>query len=252
MIFLGGPYYIATAVEQPPLNGGTRAQLYWRVEVSKLKDDESTLQYRITCTDDFEKACNFYLKPFEEKYFLIATDPEDTRITDQLQEVDKSEESHTPNATATTPQSATVSEEPNTCTPSQPMTEEQPGTTTMYIPPPAVRVYERVPQRFVRMHKQDGDVHLSAEMVINKKTAAFKLKYPHHIKSHQTLSKSQWLPEAALGSEPYFISLRGSSFQHKSASILSVGEENGKYVITCDHSDNIDKQLFVLKLGHKT
>ena len=135
--------------------------------------------------------------------------------------------------------------------PNQLKTEKQHESTTSQ---PATAVNERVPQRFVHMHRmQDGHVHLSAEMVVDKKAAAFKLKYPHRIKSHQTLSKSQWLPEAALGSEPYFIYRRGASFQRKGA-ILSVGKDtDGKYVGTCgDHSDNIEQQLFVLKLGHKT
>ena len=171
-----------------------------------------------------------YLKPFEEKYFLIATDPEDTRITQQLQEAEEAEKSHTSN---------------------QLKTEKQHESTTSQ---PATAVNERVPQRFVHLHREGGHVHLSADMVIDKKAAAFKLKYPHRIKSHQTLSKSQWLPEAALGSEPYFIYRRGSSFQRKSASILSMGEcTDGKYVVTCGHhSVNIEQQLFVLKLGHKT
>ena len=226
------------------------------------EDGKGTLQYRITCTEDFEKACNFYLKPFEEKYFLIATDPEDMRITQQLQEVDKPEESRTPNQLkteeqheTTTPQPATDPEESHTCTPTQPTTEDQlDPEANAYKPPTAVRAYERVPQRFVHVRRmQDGHVHLSAEMVIDKKTAAFKLKYPHNQKSHHTLSKSQWLPEAALGSEPYFIYLQGSSFQHRNASVLSVDPKDGQYVITCrGHSDNIDTQLFVLKVGHKT
>ena len=212
----------------------------------KSEDGKGTLQYRITCTEDFEKACNFYLKPFEEKYFLIATDPEDMRITEQLQEVDTEPIKSQP-ALATDPEES--------CTPIQPMTEDQPEATA-YKPPTAVRVYKRVPQRFVHLHREGGQVHLSAEMVIDKKTAGFKLKYPHKQKSHQTLSKSQWLPEAALGSEPYFVYLRGSSFLHRNASVLSVGKDtDGKYIITgrgSNENDNIDKQLFVLMVGHKT
>ena len=233
-MLIGGPYYITTAVEQS-LGGGTRAQLYWRVEVSKLKDDESTLQYQITCTDDFEKACNFYLKPFEDKYFLIATDPEDERIIKQLHEIEE--------------QSKRVASQLVDC-PEE--SHKQPDPTSCKR---STAGYKRVPQRFVQMCDiPAGQLSaLSAEIGIDKRRAAFKLKNPHrHSKHSLIMSKSQWLPEAAHGSEPYFIYLRGSSFQHKSASILSVGEENGKYVITCDNGDNTDNKLFVLKRGHKS
>lgn len=68
----GGPYHIATA-EKQLLPGKTRGRVYWKV----VPDGEDELQYRIGCTSDRDVASNFYLKPFEGKYFLIATDPED-------------------------------------------------------------------------------------------------------------------------------------------------------------------------------
>lgn len=75
--FTGGPYHIATAVEQPSIEGGVSAQIYWRVtkETENGRD-----KYKIACTNNEVEASNFYLKPFKCKYFLIATDPEDPRM----------------------------------------------------------------------------------------------------------------------------------------------------------------------------
>ena len=170
---------------------------------------------------------SLYLKPFEEKYFLIATDPEDTRITQQLQEAEEAEKSHSPN---------------------QLKTEKQHESTTSQS---ATAVNERVPQRFVHLHREGGHVHLSADMVIDKKAAAFKLKYPHRIKSHQTLSRASGFLRPPW--EVNRISFICEDHLFSAKVLQSYLWENARMVVTCgDHSVNIEQRLFDLKLGHKT
>ena len=312
------------------LEEGTRGRLYWRV-----KPDDSTLppSYQITYTPDPEKeASNFYLKPFEENYFLIATDPEDPRTANQLkkkklkattsQPAVNPEVSHTSNQPKLENQStATDTEDPHT--PNQPKTDDpskattsQPGTdpevshmpnqSKMENQPTAADTedphtpnqpkiddpskatatspansagpkdqhtlnqphYARAPQRFVYMNPKNK--HLSVKMVIDKKKSAFKLKDPHS-RLTQSLSKSQWLPEAALGSQPYFIQPRGSSYRHKLVLTMPEGQPrtdmperqphtdmperqpHTKHVIAHVPSESIfHRQLFILEPGHPT
>ena len=265
-VITGGPYHIATAEEQPALRkGGARGRLYWRVKVEDTLAENVT--YQITCTNDLKKASNFYLKPFEEKYFLIATDPEDPRTANQLKMEDLPNPATAPEVSYTNNQleienQRTATDTGDQQTPNQPKIDDpskpttiSPATSTSTGPEdphtPSRPVYTRAPQRFVR--KQDS--HLSAEIVIDKKMAAFKLKNP---KLCHSLSKSQWLPEAALGSQPYFIHLRGSSSRQKS--ILTVGsrgetDTDAEHVISCYSNDErilILRQLFILEPGHPT
>ena len=229
--------------------------MYWRVYVEILNGGtlKEKITHRITCTKDRKKASNFYLKPFEEKYFFIATDREDPRTANQLKaETDDLPKSTTSQSATDSEMSQSKMEDHSTVNTTPPATSTGSDSSTQKQPVRYTRDM-RVPQRFVCM-KEDGQ--LSAEIVIDKKMAAFKLKNPHNTKLHHTLSKSQWLPEAALGSQPYFVHLRGSSRRHKS--ILQVTRDpwyagrDQEYHISCSPDESISEQLYILEPGHRT
>ena len=200
----GGGEDRPTGGEDHPANGGNDCP----TEGNKKRSG-----YQVDCTSKSEYATNFYLKPFEGKYFVIATDPEDPCMGAGRRASSNSQ---------------------------------------------SVRAYTRAPQRYVHVTKDK----LSARMVIDKKTAVFKLKSPHALdrKSHHPLSKSQWLPESTLGSQPYYILRRGSSFPSTKSKFMTVEkdekgrQENNPLYGTITHKpgDDISSQLFILVPGHPT
>lgn len=199
---------IETAEEQP-----LRGRIYWRVKVDGEK-------YKVVGTSSPSLATNFYLKPFREKYFVIATDPEDPRIAKQL-------DANTVHKTETTA-SSRASHNSH-----------------------AIRAYARTPQRFIHV---TADKQLMGELVIDRKMGAFKLGSPHDRKSYHPLSRSHWLPESTLGSQPYYIKLQESSFRSPSTVLCGDYTSGGNMPVTCQHSKDsrTHNQLFILEPGHPT
>ena len=194
-----------------------------------LVEHEGTLTYRIECTFNKEKeACNFYLKPFAryiggEKYFYIVTDPEDPR--GHLDSSGKEAKLKPENE------------------PEHDIPEHEPQLDL-----------EREPQRYVQVSRQNGQ--LEAELVIkkNKGHSAFKLKNPQDDMTCP-LSRSQWLPEASLGSQPYIICREGWPLQsrHNVRSLCIEAIEDGKYTVKHSLSTHpFSARLFILEPGHKT
>ena len=242
---VGGPYHIVTAdVYLVNKKSKERKRLYWKV----CPIDEGTLTYRIECTfDKAMEACNFYLKPFGrytggEKYFYIVTDPEDPR--GRLDSSGKEAKLK--------PNSEPEHDKPEHNLLPEHELQQECGSEVEWEPQVDL---EREPQRYVQVNKQNGQ--LEAELVVKKnKHSAFKLKNPQDDMTC-SLSRSQWLPEASLGSQPYIICREGKSFQlGRKVRSVYINEENGKYTVvhredspsTCPFS----ARLFILEPGHKT
>ena len=162
-----------------------RKRLYWRVcrKEDPQKTGTTRYTYPIECKaiTESDKASNFYLKPLSqgkssEKYFYIVTDPED----DVKSNVEVKQQ-------ASEPQARGVQES---------IKNEQ--------------VCE--PQRYIQINAETN--HLEAVLVIrqHKDHSAFKLKNPQDDMTY-SLSRSHWLPEASLGSQPYIICCEGKALQ---------------------------------------
>ena len=199
---------------------------------SGKRQDKCSLgcRYSIISTKDKEKASNFYLKPIvqssSDKYFWIVTDPEDHGDQKKSQEDKKYGGSKIP-------QQQPHSDE---C-----KTESNGG--------------EGEPQRYVRV----CNGKLIVELNINPRSAkesAFKLKNPRDDQTYP-LHKSQWLPEALRGSQPYIICREGKSFRTglKKDQVCSVfmPEQEGKQITYGKHKEGEHAYgFFILKSGHKT
>ncbi len=176
-------------------------------------------------------ASNFYLKPIvhsaDDSYFWIVTDPEDhtDRVRHNSQENEEQDKSQIP-------QQKLYS---NKCKPQSSGNHE--------------------PQRYVRV----DDGNLVVELNINPRSAkksAFKLKNPRDDQTYP-LHKSQWLPEALRGSQPYIIGREGKPFRTglKKNQVCSVymQEEKGKEILCGKHRESADRHgFFILESGHKT
>ena len=183
---IGGPYHIATAemvvVDE---ESKERKRLYWRV--CRKEDPKQTGTMRFTYPIECkaitkpEEASNFYLKPCKssERYFYIVTDPED-----DVKSSDEVEPKHHASAEKAEPVHGNVQ------------------ASTM-----SGEVCE--PQRYIQI--DPCTKRLEAVLVIRHKDhSAFKLKNPRDDMTY-SLSRSQWLPEASLGSQPYLICCEGKA-----------------------------------------
>jgi hypothetical protein len=103
------------------------------------------------------------------------------------------------------------------------------------------------------------DGNLVVELNINPRSAkksAFKLKNPRDDQTYP-LHKSQWLPEALRGSQPYIIGREGKPFRTglKKNQVCSVymQEEEGKEIVYGKHREGADQhEFYTLESGHKT
>ena len=247
-----------------------RKRLYWRVD---WKDD-----YRVKATYDSAKASNFYLMPIVrrisgEKHFHIATDPEDVPIEEKTVTVPTLE-------MPVTDIEGVLSDEETTVTGSEdvPSTEVYGNMAAEEVP----ELYE--PKRYIAIIKNsDQSEELRAEFASkkNRGSTSFKLK---NVEDNLTypLSKSQWLPEASLGSQPYIICGEGRSFRWprgtNSVYVSKKCECNVEKCVECNKNnckDNLKKcgyddgrivykgneisqqgacvnRLFILEKGHPT
>ena len=176
-------------------------------------------------------ASNFYLKPIvhcaNDNYFWIVTDPEDHagRVRPDSQEDQEQGKSKIPQRK---PYS-------NKCKPQSSGNHE--------------------PQRYVRV----DDGNLVVELNINPRSAkksAFKLKNPRDDQTYP-LHKSQWLPEALRGSQPYIIGREGKPFRTglKKDQVCSVymPKKEGEKIEYGKHREGVDRHgFFILESGHKT
>lgn len=198
-----------------------KKRFYWRVDPDN---------YDIKTTSDISKASNFYIKPFVrniggEKYFHIVTDPEDV-----------------PTGQKTDPSTVETSHDTEL--------QEVLDDTSNNIQESEER-YE--PKRYVTVEKGPPE-SLCADFVIKKKkrNTAFKLKnlvddvtYP--------LSRSQWLPESSLGSQPYVICREGQSFHWGMKTVyLDKDKDQVTYTEKNREEKNYDSRLFILEHGRVT
>ena len=200
IISLGGPYHISTA-ELLSSNDGER-RLYWKINWKSTTESDNKQEergdylktkYKIECTDKKDEASIFYLKPVVQpnaigahgKYFWIVTDPEDydrSSVPNETPEEDKSE-----------------------C----PVKKPEPLSYNTSCVPQIKK--KREPQRYVSVNKEEElVVELSSDLYSTRK-AAFKLKNPRDGETYP-LYKSQWLPEALCGTQPYLIGREGTPF----------------------------------------
>ena len=185
-----------------------RKRLYWRVcrKEDPNKNGITRYTYPIECKaiTESDEASNFYLKPFSrgkgcERYFYIVTDPED-----DVKSSIEVEPKH---------QASTAKSEPE-------HGEVQASTKSG-------RVLE--PQRYIQINPQTN--RLEAVLVIRKHKdhSAFKLKNPQDDMTY-SLARSQWLPEASLGSQPYIICCEGKALQSwrktKSVCVETIGTKD--------------------------
>ena len=180
-----------------------------------------------------DEASNFYLKPTarksgEDKYFYIVTDPEDVpklpkSTTARISSVDADIQ--------VSPQTELVREDLQAISESTAAGEE--------------------PQRYIQIHEHSSQ--LEAELLVSKSHSAFKLKYPQDDMTY-SLSRSQWLPKASLGSQPHIVCCKGKSLLswHHAQSVC-IKRKGDKYLVS--HTENkapLSDCLFVLEVGHKT
>ena len=226
-----------------------RKRLYWKVCPHREKMTgtcgermSDTCRYLIEGTFIRDEASNFYLKPTarksgKEKYFYIVTDPED---------VPKLSKCSTTTIKAVHPD---IQESPQT----QPVEEDPQATTSGSTVVAAVEPYCE-PQRYIQIHVPTSQ--LEAELLVSKSLSAFKLKCPQNNMSC-SLSRSQWLPKASLGSQPYIICCKGKSLLswHHTQSVC-IERKDDKYIVS--HTENhslkgsLSDCLFVLEVGHKS
>ena len=246
----GGPYHIGTAeMMYVSEESDERKRLYWKVCPHREKMTgtcgdrmSDTCRYLIEGTFISDEASNFYLKPTARKsgkeiYFYIVTDPED---------VPKLPKSMTARTKAV---HADIQESPQT----QPVGEDLQATTPESTVVAAVEP-DCEPQRYIQIHEHTN--HLEAELLVSKSHSAFKLKCPQD-NTTCSLSRSQWLPKASLGSQPYIICYKRKSLLswHHTQSVC-IERKDDKYVVS--HTENhhlkapLTDCLFVLEFGHKS
>ena len=102
------------------------------------------------------------------------------------------------------------------------------------------------------------DNHLVVELNITPRSAkksALKLKNPRDDQTYP-LHKSQWLPEALRGSQPYIIGREGKSFRTglKKDQVCSVYiKKEGEKITYGEHKEGENGHgFFILETGHKT
>ena len=182
-----------------------------------------------------------------EKYFHIVTDPEDVPIEDPSTgrqknpppEEDTEPEENVLNDTRTDQEIMPVSD----------------TDSEVSEPPTVTATKERhEPKRYVTVKKGPGSSqYLCADFVIkkNKRNTAFKLKNLVDDMTY-SLSRSQWLPEASLGSQPYVICREGQSFLWGVKTVCLDEGKEGKVTYTENRRENYDNRLFILEHGRKT
>ena len=240
----GGPYHIVSAeLMYVSEESDERKRLYWKVCPHREKmtgtcgeRKTDTCRYLIEGTFISEEASNFYLKPTaqksgEDKYFYIVTDPEDVpklpkSTTSRISSVDADIQ--------VSPQTKLV------CEDLQAISE-----STVAGEP------DCEPQRYIQIHEHSSQ--LEAELLVSKSHSAFKLKYPQDDMTY-SLSRSQWLPKASLGSQPHIVCCKGKSLLswHHAQSVC-IKRKGDKYLVS--HTENkapLSDCLFVLEVGHKT
>ena len=224
----------------------------------KTEDNRTVVNsYTIVCTPIEEEASNFYLKPIvqcgDDKYFWIVTDPEDfdkqsseKRDTHKIpvKEANSSDEGQAKSK----PQAEDRHNKPNE---RQGLSHDQLEPQSDSCIPESKRKLE--PQRYVSVYKKDLVVALNVDPHSAKKSA-FKLKNPRDDQTYP-LHKSQWLPEALRGSQPYYIGGEGKRFRRsgiikkKKTYTTSVYIED--HIIMFGEHEN-DYGFFILEPGHKT
>ena len=203
-------------------------------------------------------ASNFYLKPIvhcaNDNYFWIITDPEDhadrVRPNSQVdQEQDKSKKPCDPEGHAgqVRPDSQEDQEQDKSKKPCA-----QQKLYSNKCKPHLSGNHE--PQRYIRVN----DGNLVVELNINPRSAK-KSAFKQNPRDDQTypLHKSQWLPEALRGSQPYIIGREGKPFRTglKKDQVCSVymHKEEGNKIEYGKHKEGVDQHgFFILEAGHKT
>ena len=188
----------------------------------------------------------------QEKYFHIVTDPEDVPTACPLTRPKK--DPHTEEDTEPKVEEDTEAKDPHTEEDTEPKAEEDteakdPHTEGDTEPKDATTKKQQEPKKYITI--DDSGKFLCAKFMIkkNKRKTAFKLKNLVDDKTYP-LSRSQWLPEASLGSQPYAICRRGQSF-HRKMKTVCIKNELVTYSSTENDSD-IDSSLFILERGRIT
>ena len=249
LCYTGGPYHIASGeLMYISEESDERKRLYWKVCPRREKMTGTcgegkidTCRYLIEGTFISDEASNFYLKPTaqksgEDKYFYIVTDPEDVpkppkSTTARINTVD-----------------ANVQESPQTELVREDLQATSESTAAAAGEP------ECEPQRYIQIHEHSSQ--LEAELLVSKSHSAFKLKYPQDNTTY-SLSRSQWLPKASLGSQPHIICCKGKSLLswHHTQSVC-IKRKGDKYIVSHTENNRLKAPprdcLFVLEVGHKT
>lgn len=269
MLHAGGPYHIATAellpwTESP--SSPSRKRLYWNIDwtLPRKEDKDSSNGFRIKYTPNESDASNFYLKPAValkggDKYFHIVTDPEDDRGLPSA-----TCEAQTSKDQAIGEQAKASQSETSTVQRLSPPQASLPGPDKVprrHVLHSQLSQSERIlePQRYVSV-LPDNTLVVELDIKRYKKNrSVFKVKHPQTGKTHP-LSKSQWLPEALLGSQPYIIGLEGNSHtSQKRKKTRSVhinrkkGSKSSEAVVFGSHTESYFKySYFILETGHPT
>ena len=187
-------------------------------------------RYSIVSTADEEKASNFYLKPIvhcaNDKYFWIVTDPED----------------HGPQTKS----------KPQKSKPDELKKQKPPRSDDCKAQSTSTGKHE--PQRHVSVCKENLVVELNVTPR-SAKRSAFKLKNPRDDQTYP-LHKSQWLPEALRGSQPYIVGREGKSFRTglKKDKVCSIYVKKDGLKLMYGHykEGHEGYGFFILETGHKT
>ena len=109
------------------------------------------------------------------------------------------------------------------------------------------------PQRYVNVVVTRLFVELDVKRR-KKDDSVFKLKNAQDGKMHP-LSKSQWLPEAIMGSQPYILCRKGEPLSSKFNSNLNsvyINAQKGCVTIGSHEDDHVEYSYFILENGHAT
>ena len=241
--YTGGPYHIASAeLMYVSEESDERKRLYWKVcphrEMTGTCEERraDTCRYLIEGTFITDEASNFYLKPTarksgEAKYFYIVTDPEDVpKLCKSM-----------------TARNSTVDADIQV----SPQTELVHGDIQATSESTAAGEPDCEPQRYIQTHEHSSQ--LEAALLVSESHSAFKLKHPQDNMTY-SLSRSQWLPKASLGSQPHIICCKGKSLLswHHTQSVC-IERKGDKYLVS--HSESkapLSDRHFVLEVGHKT
>jgi hypothetical protein len=247
-------------------------------------------------THDKKKASNFYLKPIVQsmskgdKYFHIATDPDDSQTQADCEKKMSTDQNPLPTGGISSdsrerkvaesgsefevqqqdppgPQNASQSDTNQVDSDSQnalaPIESGSPNTAapiesnSSNTPASAGEdvLDELEPQRYVSV--VDDRLVAGLNLKHLKKGSVFKLKHLHEDVT-QPLSQCQWLPEALRGSQPHILCRQGNSLRSKfimgklMSVYINMEEDHEKKLISYGKHVEGDKRYsyFILEKGH--